>query len=1557
MIAKHIAVMLSLAWRISGRIFFDKKRYFAVVRAMMFITGPLTAKAGVVFQADFNGPDGTTGGATSMVTLGGTATLLGSTNMSASITNASPLFAGERGHLQTVRSGTGGAISCATIYPFSAANSPDSWLVLQSGTTTFNQINGALDFYFRDSNGSSGWTGSGVDFRPMDLNGGSGGLRIIINAPTTNRLQVELVSKNSSGTTVQDLRAFNSAVTVAANALNHLVVTASTNPTTGIVTLKLYLASGNTSIDTTLGTNLIASATSTAAITNTGANAVNHAFNATNGFSFGQISTVGSTVLKTTDFSSFRVYDTIPTVIATVNYQPNSATYLPCIPNVPRPNPEPALPLAFDPYSPPNATSGAPLINTPTAVEYTRTGDPGDGLVIAGNILSSYTGADAGKDSAYLCFGQNASSSGSVTASIERQSGDNAAIRLDANLPSSCMYLVWPRNGNGYGAPMVVNRTEAWWIGPDRVTQNDTASLYGRNLSFGISGSSSSNAWIYIKPQGAFSGQWVTPTAVNPYKVDFTVPASLTCGTYEVWGHNGHGGHYGWSGPLLLTVNDGITWTATQINVKDVAYGAKGDGTTDDTNAIKKALTASGSSAYSTVYFPAGTYMISSSLQSPPNVRWLGVGATTSIIKFTPGNRSWAVMAAIPTGTANVMVSSLGLDSGASVNSYLVNAYKPGSAPAVSGFQLLNCILTGTGVITATPTVSAFASGTTSITVSSTTGLLTGGWIMGPGFPSGETISSISGATIGLTLATDASESAETITVLSLSQGTLYFDPADHVTLRNVVFNGGGLCLIDSSQCIVDGCTFNGMWDSALLNIKGCSSQMSYTNNTGQDYDYSIGLAYDPATSTYAGDTVGIGWSQGVYFKGLIGTGARHNTYIGNNHGNNMGVRLGNPSGNNWGEQISFEQSYGQYYGTPTVSTGTSVTFDPATMSGTDSTVTGGTLSTVTPMTAVVIHGTGLGQWRTVGSINTTTGLVTLALGQSWNLPPDATSTVALGYYSDNVVSYENHFDGKHDRVGKSGQWGITGFLPYGGVLNAVVDSNLYTYCMYGIHTVSMVPRDTTAAYVGPSYFNLYMNNIMQDCQQDLGQGLSASFTYTNTLEMASNFGAVYRNNTAGNTVAGNTKYGIYLEAQPNGSSNAMDFTLFDQNTITDTPSGIYCANPNTWSMGTQGNLLFQQNAISLGSAVSASSCGITTVAGTKVGFGGNSYTGFATTYAGTPPGALLEAPQRVFDATASSITGISATANATVWNAGSSSLTWNASSDQSWLAVLATSGTVTNENGASNFTITCAPGALGDGLYVGNLTLTSGTQTKRMQVNFTVAGLDNAPPTIAGLTNQSTGINTATAALAFTVADSGTTAGSLIVSATSSNPTLVSISNIALGGSGSNRTVAITPTTDQVGNALITLTVIDGNGLSTSGSFTLTVQGSPLQTWRQANFGTAANSGSAADTADSDGDGVPNLTEYALNMNPKAPDQSKLPVVGISGVYLTLKFRKPATTSGITYRVQVSGDLVVWSDVNVANNTVAAGFDSDGTPTLTVRDDVPMTGGRRFMKLMVTDP
>jgi hypothetical protein len=99
-----------------------------------------------------------------------------------------------------------------------------------------------------------------------------------------------------------------------------------------------------------------------------------------------------------------------------------------------------------------------------------------------------------------------------------------------------------------------------------------------------------------------------------------------------------------------------------------------------------------------------------------------------------------------------------------------------------------------------------------------------------------------------------------------------------------------------------------------------------------------------------------------------------------------------------------------------------------------------------------------------------------------------------------------------------------------------------------------------------------------------------------------------------------------------------------------------------------------------------------------------------------------------------------------------------------------------------------------------------------------------NTPPTISDVSDRSTDEDTPTGAIAFVVGDAQTAAGSLTVSATSSNTTLVPNANIVLGGSGANRTVTITPALNQFGSTTITLTVIDAGGLTATDTFLLTV-------------------------------------------------------------------------------------------------------------------------------------
>ena len=98
-----------------------------------------------------------------------------------------------------------------------------------------------------------------------------------------------------------------------------------------------------------------------------------------------------------------------------------------------------------------------------------------------------------------------------------------------------------------------------------------------------------------------------------------------------------------------------------------------------------------------------------------------------------------------------------------------------------------------------------------------------------------------------------------------------------------------------------------------------------------------------------------------------------------------------------------------------------------------------------------------------------------------------------------------------------------------------------------------------------------------------------------------------------------------------------------------------------------------------------------------------------------------------------------------------------------------------------------------------------------------------NNPPTISSIADQTTPEDTPVADLAFVVTDAETPADNLTITGSSSDTNLVSAANISFGGSGTNRTITISPATNQFGNTTISVAVSDGIATN-SISFLLTV-------------------------------------------------------------------------------------------------------------------------------------
>ncbi len=158
--------------------------------------------------------------------------------------------------------------------------------------------------------------------------------------------------------------------------------------------------------------------------------------------------------------------------------------------------------------------------------------------------------------------------------------------------------------------------------------------------------------------------------------------------------------------------------------------------------------------------------------------------------------------------------------------------------------------------------------------------------------------------------------------------------------------------------------------------------------------------------------------------------------------------------------------------------------------------------------------------------------------------------------------------------------------------------------------------------------------------------------------------------------------------------------------------------------------------------------------------------------------------------------------------------------------------GTATGATGLLKANLGIAIGGnVGDGRYFNGL-IDDVRFYSRVLSGPEVASLlpPNNPPSITGIADQTISRNGIAGPLNFTIGDVETAIASLVLSSNSSNTNLVPTANIVMAGSGANRTVTITPLTNQVGSTTITLGVFDGS-MTTNTSFIVNVNGA-LVAW-----------------------------------------------------------------------------------------------------------------------------
>ncbi len=292
------------------------------------------------------------------------------------------------------------------------------------------------------------------------------------------------------------------------------------------------------------------------------------------------------------------------------------------------------MPAGFEPFDPPISQGLAAHNCAPAIAEWTHSALADEALAVTGQRLTMHSGQELGRDTRFVIFSQTRASGPRLgDAQIQALRGESAILTLPASLPTGA-YLLWPENSAGRGRPVLVNRTELWWLGPDQAGRGEKISAFGRNLQLGTALPA-----VYVQSHSGSFGAYARVLSHQPYKVDFELPLQLPYGPCKVWVHNGHGARLGWSSPVDLEAGPAPAWNGPELDAKNPSFagGAKGDGITDDRPALQAALDAAGLQGGSTLRLPAGNYAVSGTLRLSPGTRLKGQGAALSRLSCRPG--------------------------------------------------------------------------------------------------------------------------------------------------------------------------------------------------------------------------------------------------------------------------------------------------------------------------------------------------------------------------------------------------------------------------------------------------------------------------------------------------------------------------------------------------------------------------------------------------------------------------------------------------------------------------------------------------------------------------------------------------------------------------------------------------------------------------------------------------------------------------------------------------------------------------------------------------------
>lgn len=215
-------------------------------------------------------------------------------------------------------------------------------------------------------------------------------------------------------------------------------------------------------------------------------------------------------------------------------------------------------------------------------------------------------------------------------------------------------YIGYVRCADKLSRPFYVNTPELDWVSDVEICAGMSVRVFGRNL-LNPKTQTAQGAGLYLCSENGTEVLQAEITAATEYTVDFVIPDNVTEGKQYTVRYNNGAAEYGTveldeGEDLMLCLSDAqmeelkelydveVAW-ASNLNLTDIFnikdYGAVGDGTAEDHNALRDALIDAGRNGGGIVYLPEGTYNMTNAVIAfdvPNNVIVAGDGQDKTLV-------------------------------------------------------------------------------------------------------------------------------------------------------------------------------------------------------------------------------------------------------------------------------------------------------------------------------------------------------------------------------------------------------------------------------------------------------------------------------------------------------------------------------------------------------------------------------------------------------------------------------------------------------------------------------------------------------------------------------------------------------------------------------------------------------------------------------------------------------------------------------------------------------------------------------------------------------------